>query len=495
MQKETEKLKKLTQKLRETGDVTEDEADWIYILRRVVQMSYLSEHLSSYSSYIKNNFVPLNYLEEISLAFYEWYEEVYDIAKAGKRGNFLSTVFFNDIYLTNRKEIAVQEQMNEIVYLIYDGVSMHRKTLFRSGNEISFVSSLISEDRCLVSDVSFFPYYKNSPALKLARFGLLSRYSFEKDKTGDTKEGIYLSKLVIKLKHKDITPEEADNVYLLLKYAQTLTVLYKGEKNEEKKKILKKQSDKLFNYLSVWYKTVYEAVKDGRSGNFLTTLPAKQEIHTGKAGIYVKRALKLLPANIDSLYFFNDDTIQAPLISFDIDIVKRNATTKIDSSFRYNGINIDTSGFVIIKKEDEEDKYYKNLTLSWMTFADNDYKYLYVSLFDEKGVPCPGHIAKMEILKRNGVYPVLITKNEGGKNIAYTAIRKEDYDKIRYILDIPDEDIERRSYRAKKSPILSPVRNEEIIKAFEDAVRITQKLACIEHSRDEYVEDIWIPER
>lgn len=30
--KETEKIKKLTQKLNETGDVSEDEADWIYIM-------------------------------------------------------------------------------------------------------------------------------------------------------------------------------------------------------------------------------------------------------------------------------------------------------------------------------------------------------------------------------------------------------------------------------------------------------------------------------
>ena len=41
MQKETEKLKKLTQKLRETGDITENEADWIYILRLYTRMSYV----------------------------------------------------------------------------------------------------------------------------------------------------------------------------------------------------------------------------------------------------------------------------------------------------------------------------------------------------------------------------------------------------------------------------------------------------------------------
>ena len=496
MQKETEKLKKLTQKLRETGDITENEADWIYILRLYTRMSYVRRNSQSreFSAYVANNFLILSEqdLKKISQAFREWYEEVCNKVGSGKDGNFLSTVFYNGVSsLETDEEMAVHELTNRIMNTLRE--RNNENILFQDKDEISSVLSTVSERRCLVSDISYFPYgyNRNGPALKLARCGLLSRRSNENDKNalkGITKEGIYLSKLAAKLKDEDVTQEEADNVYLLLKYAQVLTALRYKEHNYYKAKMLKNQAEKLFSYLSVWYKAVYEAVKDGRSGNFLSTLPAGLNIHTGKAGVYVKKTLKLLPANIEFISAFNG-MIQLPLPSIDVEIQKKDMTTRINSRARYNGINVDLSRYITIKK----DGTIVGLTFRWMLYIEDKCIYIPNTFTKNNRIPCPGFVAKLEALIRDGIYPVLVEKrNIDGTISSFTMLHKEDYEKARYILEIPDEEIESRAYKIAGEKVDD---KDEISKAFSDAVRIVRKLANTERSRDEYVENAWIPDR
>jgi hypothetical protein len=495
MQKETEKLKKLTQKLRETGDITENEADWIYILRLYTRMSYVRRNSQSreFSAYVANNFLILSEqdLKNISQAFREWYEEVCNKVESGKDGNFLSTVFYNGVSSRETdEEMAVHELTNRIMNTLRE--RNNENVLFQDEGEISSVFSKISEHRCLVSDISYFPYGHNGPVLKLARYGLLSRRSNENDKNalkGITKEGIYLAMLSAKLKDEDITQEEADNVYLLLKYAQTLTALRYKERGYYKAKVLKEQSEKLFNYLSVWYKTVYEAVKDGRSGNFLSTLPAGLNIHTGKAGVYVKKTLKLLPANIEFIRAFNG-TIQLPSPSLDVEAEKKEMTSVMNSRGRYSGINVDLSGYITIKKEDGT---IGSLTFRWMMYIEDKYIYIPNTFTKNNRIPCPGFVAKLEALIRDGIYPILVEKrNIDGTISSFTMLHKKDYEKARYILEIPDEEIESRAYKVAGEKVDD---KNEISKAFSDAVRIVRKLANTERSRDEYVENAWIPDR
>ena len=442
-----------------------------------------------------NNFLILSEqdLKKISQALREWYEEVCNKVGSGKDGNFLSTVFYNGVSsLETDEEMAIHELTNRIMNTLRE--RNNENVLFQDKDEISSILSTVSERRCLVSDISYFPYgyNRNGPALKLARCGLLSRRSNENDKNalkGITKEGIYLSKLAAKLKDEDVTQEEADNVYLLLKYAQVLTALRYKEHNYYKAKMLKNQAEKLFSYLSVWYKAVYAAVKDGRSGNFLSTLPAGLNIHTGKAGVYVKKTLKLLPANIEFISAFNG-MIQLPLPSIDVEIQKKDMTTRINSRARYNGINVDLSRYITIKKEDGT---IGSLTFRWMLYIEDKYIYIPNTFTKNNRIPCPGFVAKLEALIRDGIYPVLVEKrNIDGTISSFTMLHKEDYEKARYILEIPDEEIESRAYKIAGEKVDD---KDEISKAFSDAVRIVRKLANTERSRDEYVENAWIPDR
>jgi len=79
-----EDIRRLTQKLKAQGDITIEEADWIYSLFSRDAM-YTTLHPSS-----------PKFNSELSQALQEWYEVVADKIKAGERGSFVFTVFFSE---------------------------------------------------------------------------------------------------------------------------------------------------------------------------------------------------------------------------------------------------------------------------------------------------------------------------------------------------------------------------------------------------------------
>jgi len=89
--KEIEKIKELTEKLKNEGDVTEDEADWLYII------SFIPWKLrtSFDRKYKKINFpAPYESMKALNDALEGWYYIVLQKAKKKETGNFLSTVFY-----------------------------------------------------------------------------------------------------------------------------------------------------------------------------------------------------------------------------------------------------------------------------------------------------------------------------------------------------------------------------------------------------------------
>jgi len=89
--KEIEKIKELTEKLRREGDVTEDEADWLY----VVSFIPWKFRLLSDGRYNKINFpAPYESMKALNDALEGWYYIVLQKAKKKETGNFLSTVFY-----------------------------------------------------------------------------------------------------------------------------------------------------------------------------------------------------------------------------------------------------------------------------------------------------------------------------------------------------------------------------------------------------------------
>lgn len=79
-----EDIRRLTQKLKTQGDITIEEADWIYSL-----FSRDAMYTTLYPSSPKFN-------SELSQALQEWYEVVAEKIKADERGNFVFTVFFSE---------------------------------------------------------------------------------------------------------------------------------------------------------------------------------------------------------------------------------------------------------------------------------------------------------------------------------------------------------------------------------------------------------------
>jgi len=79
--KEIKKIKDLINKLKTEGDVTEDEADWLYIAKSVLFAE--NYHRNSCKSYLH----PDCYMAEPYLAFGEWYALVKE-KNTGRRRKF-----------------------------------------------------------------------------------------------------------------------------------------------------------------------------------------------------------------------------------------------------------------------------------------------------------------------------------------------------------------------------------------------------------------------
>ena len=125
-EREALKLKSLTEKLDAQGDVTEDEADWIYMFRIVFLMT-CAKHKSlthvphTICNMLEDNFVgsypyvsALN--NQVSEAFFDWYDAVYRHVRNGMTGNYLSTVpYLMNISINSPAEKNINDVIHKIV--------------------------------------------------------------------------------------------------------------------------------------------------------------------------------------------------------------------------------------------------------------------------------------------------------------------------------------------------------------------------------------------
>ena len=320
-EREALKLKLLTEKLKSQGDVTEDEADWIYMFRIVFLMTCAKDKSLAYvprtvCNMLEDNFVgsypyvsaPNN---QVSEAFFDWYDAVYRHVYNGMTGNCLSTV----PYLTNISiNSPAEKNINDIIHKIVCELPNRDKWSVRAEDkEVDDILPFISKRRMLANDICYCRYGLMMQQLTMSRYGLLNRLS--KGEDGDTKDVNYLHSMADKLKSgNDITEDEADNIYLILKFAQAAYVNWKSDclgydrHDEEKQKVKKEQVNSLMNGLLTWFKAVYEAVKQGRTGNFTYTLPMNLNYNIGKAKTYVRKALEVLPPDYTILHSIREIT-------------------------------------------------------------------------------------------------------------------------------------------------------------------------------------------
>lgn len=488
-EREALKLKSLTEKLDAQGDVTEDEADWIYMFRIVFLMT-CAKHKSlthvphTICNMLEDNFVgsypyvsaPNN---QVSETFFDWYDAVYRHVRNGMTGNCLSTV---PCLMNISINSPAEKNINDVIHKIACELPNRDKWSVRAEDkEADAILPFISKKRILANDICYCRYGLMMQRLDMSRYGLLNRLS--KGEDGDTKDVNYLRSMAGKLKSgNDITEDEADNIYLILKFAQAAYVNWKSDclgydrHDEEKQKVKKEQVNSLMNGLLTWFKAVYEAVKQGRTGNFTYTLPMNLNYNIGKAKTYVRKALEILPPDYTILHSIREITgIEGtPIDSY----VINNTIGMTIRSYRYGAIKrsgIDLSECVMIPDPETASSW-------WESAVTNDsYSDLCINKNNGK---CHAIVAKLEYLRRCGVLPAGTFINS---HSYFVAFRKKDYEEYRHVLEAPDEEIEELAPKARSHF------KEDIFAAIEGAINVVNMLSSIRKGKEEYLEeDEWM---
>ena len=417
---EAEKLKKLTEKLRAQGDVTEDEADYIYMLRRIFILYSLS-HNRFAKKIVENHFMDMGnqYLENMAEAFKGWYETVYNLVSQNRSGNFISTVV-NDSHPLMPYDYELGEQLtgtpkciNEIVRKMSDDDAT-----------VTFEKSEITSGNLLSLDIV---------DCKAQRYGLLTRL---KKGNYDPKDVVFLRRMAEKLRDGDISADEAHAIYTIFKYAQSLYVMKKLNPTVGGDK----QFETLNDAFDAWYGAVWKRVRQGaKDGNFLYTVPLSAYSML-KAKRYIRNVLKELP---DYKLFVPMQEKDIETVSFDISQKWGNEEIASD---RYGAVrlNINFDDLCLFSCTDRA-----GVVLSWMRWKKEDpYEYEYLSrrlcrrlrLINYTSRKCYGIVGKLEYLAEKGVLPVgMMTDSLDRSCIAF---HEKDRDIVTRVMSIPDEMIE-----------------------------------------------------
>lgn len=226
--KEIKKIKDLINKLKTEGDVTEDEADSVFMIYRAVRID--DENVAE--GFTEGD---EDRLVSIQATLSEWYEAVFDALRSGRSGNFVSSV------PADTKDARLAEIL-----------SRREKTLF--------VKELPDVSRTLLGDVTA-KKVSDGYELSFSRFGIKDRLS---KGCGIEKELSLLRKLAEKPKGIDLTPEEADLAFSVLQTIQYL----------RRKHRLSGDVSRIYETVNIWFQRVLDGFPSDR--NFASTVPLAQ---------------------------------------------------------------------------------------------------------------------------------------------------------------------------------------------------------------------------
>ena len=320
--RETEKAKAFTEKLKTQGDVSQCEADRIYMLHHIFHFYCVSQDLTfdlqgkpieKMKRVLRGSFPSIGKDAEdyVMSVLTDWYSTVYEYVSQGHTGNFVTTVprinlilktgkDTSDIQIATRRILSQEDK----IFWIAGGKLEDRKET--SDVQIATRRKLSQKDKIFwIASEKFeemrpyFDSYLTSNAIPFqirdkevcvfARAGLFPRYR------RDMNDIKFLRNATEKLKKgEDITTEEAEGIRLVVNYEQalyveSLDIIWPDERRQRKV-----QLENLRQEILNWFKVVHEAVKAGRKGNFLYTLPTEGGWNIGPALKYVKRTLKML---------------------------------------------------------------------------------------------------------------------------------------------------------------------------------------------------------
>ena len=459
--KEVKIIKNLTEKLKKEKDVSQEEADLVYMLRRIYEAyCYVSSKHDSNSERKVLDFSMLNsnyfydameydftdsFTRPMQSAFGKWYRTVADLAASGRTGNFATTI---------PAFLLAEEETADLMRFAFTKLSEEDKIIIIRGDRARELSVRIN--KLLTSDALFFYPETGLPRLTFARCGLVPRLE------RNTNDILFLQRMTEKLKSEDITPEESDLIYTIFKFSQTLksrSFRFYGERKD-----FKRQTDRLKNALNLWFKTVYEVAKSGRTGNFLHTLPVCD--FTGYSSI-VKKTLNLLPKQFSMAKLSTESDLP------DITGVFFDNERKVLMSQRCG----------VVQKVAQADRYALfedpggvSCRFENMTKIDP-----YIFSFRDRKAKINPFVVKFEMLKRNGLLPVCRLRDEIAYYVAY-----EKEARVEEIFKIPDE-----ALLSEFPEIPYPYEREIFLKALDKSLYVLKlHLPLIEADPDDSWADV-----
>ena len=484
--KEIEKIKELTEKLRQKGDVTEDEADWLYVVS-FIPWKFWTDTSRKYK---KINFsAPYDSIEELNNALEKWYSVVLQKAENQKTGNFLSTVFYiecrNDFRTQPKSLLKICQKFescfkdgyiasdafySRIGHLLTGDMLEDPERGYLRFSRLRTIERIMDKEIVLARLCSFLETVRsvilselNVPFLEKLRTGDNSVLLFPKeydnivrkvadivkelplfDSEGDcqktalsvikrenlkpfktacaqTKDSIFIERVISKLESEgDISEEDADNVFLLFKYAQALA--YDSYIIHLPYWEARKKQKEIFKYLNKWYGAVYKALEKGKYGNFVTTVPYYPgcSVHEAKN---IKRCLDILPERKRLFHIPNKKDLKR------YNSAGLHFETKEDYAFvqvlRYGmdkDLGEDYEPVMTVSGEDpKNDPYYTYMNCRQDAYYNFD-------LFLH---------GKLEAMKMVGLLPAMI----GFPDRLCLAVPKKDVERARYIAEIKKEDL------------------------------------------------------
>jgi len=289
--KEAKKIKDLTEKLKREGDVSQEEADFLYMFWKVFEAQRHAYTTTNeifgrgtfgfpvlFSMKYRFGFFE-DFTDPVKDAFKEWYKTVSDFTTSGRTGNFVTTI---PTYIATWIK---DEETDKFIKCAARSLSGDDRLDEVTGKLVKEIYP--RTDRLLTLDaVVLYPM-----TLSFSRYGLVPRLE---RKTNDL---TFLYKMSKKLEKEDISLEESDKIYVITKFFQAMKIpnILRPRFRAYGVKEGKKQLDKLQKALATWFKTVYEAAKSGRTGNFLYTVFVDGFTGLEESATYMKKTLALLP--------------------------------------------------------------------------------------------------------------------------------------------------------------------------------------------------------
>jgi len=439
--KEVKIIKNLTEKLKNEGDVSQEEADLVYMLRRIYEAYCIStftksmntrQKVSGFPS-LKSNLYDVavsfdftgSFIDPMCSAFREWYKTVVDLVSSGRTGNFVTTIpVVDSCRRWNRKEKDTAGFMKLAVAGLSEEDSLTEIKGERAIETLPQTKKLLSFD-VMFSGASSYLY----STLTFSRYGLLSRLE------RSTSDILFLQEMTEKLKREnDISLEEADMIFTIIKFFQTFKVhklRYCNEKNS-----LELQANTVKSSLLYWFKEVYQTVKSGKSGNFLYALPVSGLSNMGRSLTYIRKTLDLLPDQFfiaklpkkpelpDMAGVFFDEERNV-LLSQRYGVIR-----EVAKADRYAVFPDDCGSFYRLE-ELEKARLKEN-------FDENEYAFSIYTFFSKNKIS--PSVVKSQYLRKKGILPVcLFCQPCNWRDKYYLAYKKEDRDAVEKIFKIPNE--------------------------------------------------------